>query len=183
MAESRTLLLDDFTGDPARSSFGTSWRGFTDRVMGGVSDMQASVVDTDRGPALRMTGQVRLDNNGGFIQVRLPLERDGQPLDATGFDAVRVLVRGDPGAYFLHLRTPDARRPWQYYRAMLAVDAEWTERIVPLNRFAGKSIGGALDLGPLTSIAVVAYGEAFDPRIELARIELITQPTGPTRAD
>ena len=115
------LLLDDFTDQGGLSSFGTRWNGFTDRVMGGRSEMQAGVVETDGGPALRMRGSVRLDNNGGFIQVRLPLEVDGGTLDASDFDGVALEVRGAPGPYFIHLRTPDCRRPWQYYRAELRV--------------------------------------------------------------
>ena len=92
------LLIDDFTDRDGLSSFGTRWNGFTDRVMGGRSDMQAGVVETDdgvrrnrrcSGPALRMRGSVRLDNNGGFIQVRLPLETGGETLDAADFAAWR----------------------------------------------------------------------------------------------
>ncbi len=175
MSNADTLLIDDFSDAAGRSAFGTTWRGFTDRVMGGVSDMQATLVDSDRGPALRIAGSVRLDNNGGFIQARLPLVRNGARLDASGYDAIRVVVRGAPGPYFLHLRTPDTRRPWQYYRAELPVEAEWTERTVPLDAFAGKSIDGRPDVSRLESIAVVAYGEAFEARIDVARIELIAE--------
>lgn len=171
VAESKSLLLDDFSDASGRSSFGTSWRGFTDRVMGGISDMQAAIVDTERGRAMRMTGVVRLENNGGFIQARLPLERRGAPLDASGFDAVRVVVRGAPGAYFLHVRTSDTRRPWQYYRAELTVAEEWQQRTIPFDAFEGQSIRGTPDWSRLDSIAVVAYGEAFEARIEVARLE------------
>jgi hypothetical protein len=173
MPETENLLIDDFCDDGEVSSYGTRWRGFTDRVMGGVSEMQAERVDTDRGPALRIAGRVRLDNNGGFIQARLPLNRDGRPLDASDFDAVRMLVRGTPGPYFLHLRTPDTKRPWQYYRAELPLAPDWSESTVPFAAFTGKSIRGRPDFSRIESIAVVAYGEAFDARIEVARIELI----------
>jgi hypothetical protein len=171
MAEPDALLIDDFGRDEA--SLAGEWRAFTDRVMGGVSDMDAGLVDTDRGPALRIAGSVRLENNGGFIQARRSLAADGGTLDAAAYDAIRVLVRGRPGAYYLHLRTPQTRRPWQYFRAELPVDEEWRERTIPFAAFTGKSIGGAPDFSRLKSIAVVAYGEAFDARIEVARIELV----------
>lgn len=173
VADAGVLLLDDFGRDDGRSAIGTEWRAFTDRVMGGVSEMNTDIVDSDRGPALRMTGEVRLDNNGGFIQARLPLGDNGRTLDASRFDAVRVTVRGTPGSYFLHLRTPDTRRPWQYYRAELPVDAEWSERTIRFEAFTGKSIGGSPDFSQLKSIAVVAYGEAFEADIRVARLELV----------
>jgi len=166
------LLLDDFTDREGRSTFGTRWTGFTDRVMGGRSDMQAGVVETEAGPALGMRGTVRLDNNGGFIQVRLPLEAGGQTLDGSGFDGVALEVRGAPGPYFVHLRTPDCRRPWQYYRADLPVTAQWREVFVPFSAFHGKSIRGAPDFGNLRSIALVAYGEAFEAEVEVRRLAL-----------
>lgn len=172
------LLLDDFTGGNGQlsfgqSSFGTRWNGFTDRVMGGRSDMQSGMIETDDGPALRIRGSVRLENNGGFIQVRLPLSVDGEPLDASGFDAVRLQVRGTPGPYFVHVRTPDCRRPWQYYRAELPVSKAWREVVVPFSDFEGESIRGTPDFGNLTSIALAAFGEAFEAEFEVRRLALI----------
>jgi hypothetical protein len=175
MSDADILLLDDFSRSDGRSALGTDWRAFTDRVMGGVSEMDARLVDTDRGPALRIAGPVRLENNGGFIQARLSLAEQGT-LDASRFDAVRIVLRGRPGAYFLHLRTPQTRRPWQYYRAELPVDESWQERTIPFEAFAGKSIGGEPDFARLRSLAVVAYGEAFDAELEVARLELVAMP-------
>ena len=172
MGDADSLLLDDFKRTDGRSALGTEWRAFTDRVMGGVSEMDARLIDTDRGPALRIAGPVRLENNGGFIQARLALAERGT-LDAGRFDAVRIVVRGRPGAYYLHLRTPQTRRPWQYYRAELPVEEAWQERTIPVDAFSGKSIGGAPDFSRLRSLAVVAYGEAFDAELEVARLEFV----------
>jgi len=178
MAEPDRLLLDDFGRSDGVSSIGTRWQGFTDRVMGGLSDMQADVVETGKGKALRMTGRVRLENHGGFIQVRLPLAEDDHSLDASRFDGVEITARGTPGAYYLHLRTPDSSRPWQYYRARLPVSAAWTTRTVPFGDFEGKSIPGRPDFSRLRSIAVVAYGEAFEAEIEVARLALVQSSPG-----
>ena len=38
--ESYDLLLDDFSDTAGVSAVGTRWEGFTDQVMGGVSQMQ-----------------------------------------------------------------------------------------------------------------------------------------------
>lgn len=172
VADPETLLLDDFSRDGV-SAIGTRWQGFTDRVMGGVSDMDAGVVETGNGSALKMSGEVRLENSGGFIQVRLPLAEKSGTLDASRFDAVEITVRGAPGAYYLHLRTPESSRPWQYYRASLPVTKEWSTYTVDFSDFEGKSISGAPDFSRLRSIAVVAYGEAFDAEIEVDRLSLV----------
>lgn len=173
MAEPDRFLLDDFTNADGVSSIGTRWQGFTDRVMGGLSEMQADVVDTGKGKALRMTGRVRLENNGGFIQVRLPLAVDSDAFDASRYTGFEVTVRGRPGPYFLHLRTPDSSRPWQYYRAPLPVSPDWSTQTVEFDDFEGKSISGRADFARLRSIAVAAYGEAFDAEIEIARLALV----------
>lgn len=174
-----TLLIDDFSDGDARSALGTRWDAFTDRVMGGVSDMRAGVVGGADGAALLLEGQVRLENNGGFIQARLPLAESAGGLDASPYELIRLRVRGDPGRYFIHLRTPDCRRPWQYYRAPIPVGDEWREVLIRLDSFEPKSLSAPLNTGRLNSLAVVAAGEAFRARIEVSRIELI----GPGRAD
>jgi len=177
VAEPDTLLLDDFSQSDGVSSIGTHWKGFTDRVMGGVSEMKVERYETEQGHGLRMTGPVRLENNGGFIQVRLPLSETGGTLDASRYDSVEVTARGRPGAYYLHLRTPDSSRPWQYYRAPLEVSGEWSRITIDFDDFEGKSISGRPDFSRLRSIAVVAYGEAFDAEIEVARLALVQSPS------
>ena len=87
-----TLLIDDFSDRNGRSALGTEWRGFTDRVMGGRSDMQVGYVDHPDGAALRIHGQVRLENNGGFIQARLPLSADGGNFNASPYSGVAISV-------------------------------------------------------------------------------------------
>lgn len=172
MADEAPLLIDDFSQDGGRSALGTHWQGFTDRVMGGRSEMRALHVDTDSGPALAMAGAVRLDNNGGFIQLRLPLTERGF-LDAREYRAVRVRVRGQPGPYFLHLRTANTRLPWQHYRAALPVTSSWATIEVALADFAPQSLTHDLDRSQLHSIAIVAYGQRFDAAIEIARLEFV----------
>ncbi|MEM7054348.1 MAG: CIA30 family protein [Pseudomonadota bacterium] len=173
MADSN-LLLDDFSNADGNATLGTHWQGFTDRVMGGRSDLSASYVETDRGMALRITGSVRLENNGGFIQVRLPLDATGQYLDISDYSAVELTVRGQPGAYYVHLRTQDNRRPWHYYSARLAVGPEWQTVRLPWSKFEAQGERDVLDLSRARSIAVVAYGERFEADIEVADIALIT---------
>lgn len=169
-----TLLLDDFHGEDGVSALGTRWEGFTDRVMGGRSDMQVGYRDSDAGPVLSMTGQVRLENRGGFIQARLPLDAEGGSFDASRWQGLRIKVRGTPGPYFLHLRTRQTWQPWQYFRAPIEVGPEWREQFIPFEAFEGRATWRSLDTSTLKSIGVVAYGEAFKAGIEVARLEMVS---------
>jgi hypothetical protein len=165
------LLLDDF-----RSStpvWGTHWDGFTDRVMGGLTDMDTRVVTDEERPFLRVSGQVRTENNGGFLQMRLALTKNGKPLDARPWSGVRVVVRGAPGSYAVHLRTPQNWFPWQFYRSALPVTPEWTEVHLPFSAFGGDyGAWGTLDTAALSGVAVVAIGQAFVARLEVREIGL-----------
>jgi hypothetical protein len=172
-AAADTMLIDDFSQANGLSAMGTPWQGFTDRVMGGRSDMQAGYVDGPEGPVLRLQGQVRLDNNGGFIQARVPLTRDGGDFDASQYRGIALTVRGKPGPYYLHLRTQHTWRPWQYYRAPIRLEDQWQDLFIPFSEFEGRSIRRALDLSALRTLGVVAYGEAFDAEIDVARLELV----------
>lgn len=173
MATDAPLLLDDFSDDSGRASIGSRWQGFSDRVMGGLSDLQAGYVEEAGSRHLRMTGRVRLENNGGFIQVRLPLAAKGGDFDASAYRALRLEVRGQPGAYWIHLRSADTRLPWAYYRAPVQVTSEWSSVEPALKDFTPVSVERGLDTARLRSVALVAYGEAFNADIEVRWIGLV----------
>ncbi len=168
-----TLLIDDFQSGDGQASLGTRWAGFSDRVMGGLSDMNLAYqrLPDDR-LSLRLQGQVRLENNGGFIQARLPLEKDGKRFDASPWEGIRITARAQPGAYYIHLRTRATWLPWQYYGARIPINSsqEWMTMDIPFSAFQGESTRRGLDVSSLKSIGVVAYGEAFDADIEVIEL-------------
>lgn len=172
-SDSDALIIDDFQSGNGQSVFGTRWEGFSDRVMGGLSDLNLSYqrLEDDR-LALRLQGQVRLENNGGFIQARLPLNRDGQRFDASDWQGVRITTRAQPGAYYIHLRTRATWLPWQYYGARIPIQAdwEWVTLDIPFGVFDGESTRRKLDVSSLKSIGIVAYGEAFEADIEVSAL-------------
>jgi hypothetical protein len=173
MAHSQALLLDDFEARGG-SHYGPQWEGFTDRVMGGRSTMSAGIAGTGDGAVLRMTGTVSLENNGGFVQVRLPLIRDGAALDASEYTGVAVTIRGTGPAFALHVRTPRNNLPWNYYAAELPVEAEWRRIEIPFSQFQaeGMLFRSGLDTSRLRSIAVVAAKKAGAVDVEIDRVEL-----------
>jgi hypothetical protein len=114
------LLIDDFERVDNRSALGTPWRGVSDRVMGGISDVAVSREMLDRRRCLRLTGKVSLENRGGFVQMALDLAQRGGTLNASAFSGLVMLVKGNSERYSVHLPTPDAEQPWQSYRSEFA---------------------------------------------------------------
>lgn len=106
------MLIDDFSDQDLISKIGTRWRGVSDKVMGGVSQASVSQIALDERTFLLLTGDVCLENNGGFIQASMDLAKSGDTLDASTFAGVRLVVRGNGEQYSVHLRTPDNIHPW-----------------------------------------------------------------------
>ena len=64
-------IIDDLSPEPPIATIGSNWQLLTDQVMGGVSK-GIMVRDAVAGrPAIRMRGDVSLENNGGFVQIAL----------------------------------------------------------------------------------------------------------------
>jgi len=79
-----------------KTSSGTQWSGFTDRVMGGCSDGNLSREIYEGKQANVLRGKVSLENNGGFIQMATNLALDFEQIDtvdASCFDGIELDVR------------------------------------------------------------------------------------------
>ena len=171
MQAASTLLVDDFSGEQGTSAVGTEWRLFTDRVMGGVSDATSSLETIEGRRCLRLRGRVSLKNNGGFIQVALPLAQGGRPFDASEFKGVRAWVRGNGKTYHIHLRTAQTRLPWQYFSTAFDATARWRPVDFPFAGFEAENLQAKLDTRGLGRIAVVAIGEEVEADIAVSRLE------------
>ena len=159
-----SMLIDDFLNADLVSKLGTRWRGVSDRVMGGIS--QASVYSekiNDRS-CLRLNGDVRLENNGGFIQASLDLAPSDDTLDASNYTGIRLIVYGNGEQYSVHLRTPDNVRPWQSYRAHFAASPTWAKIEIPFSDFVPHRLEAPLDVKRLCRIGLVAIGRGISRR-------------------
>ena len=162
-------LIDDFS-NPEQASNGQRWRFFSDRVMGGVSLGDAAHGVIDGRPALRLAGEVSLENNGGFIQVALDLAADGRAVDASAFAGVELTLRGDGADYAVNLRTLELRYPWQSYRASIPSSASWETHRLPFKDFLPQRTDRPLNPARLRRIGLIAIGEAR--RVDVAIAEL-----------
>jgi len=169
-ARSQDMLIHDFSNQVLTSELGTEWRAVSDQVMGGVSKGHLNLAVLDGRDALHLTGDVRLENDGGFIQAALDLKAGGGDVDASPYNGVRLLVRGNGERYNVHLRTADNLRPWQSYRASFVAGSDWQTIDLPFADFAPHRLDAALDLKRLRRLGLVAIGRAFKADLAIAEI-------------
>jgi hypothetical protein len=169
--QTESMLIDDFSGSNGISSFGSQWRMFTDQVMGGRSNADWNYDTIDGRKCVRLWGDVSLANNGGFVQIALPLNKDGRPFDASAFKGVRIWTRGNGEAYHIHLRSSDSRRPWQYYGAKFVANETWQMIDLPFSDFKPENLRSKLKTDRLVRIAVVAIKKEFKADVAVARLE------------
>ena len=129
--------------------------------MGGLSEASGFHDVLDRLPCLRLTGDVRLENDGGFIQAALDLTHSCETLDASNYTGVRITVCGNGEKYSVHLRTSDNVWSWQSYRAHYTAGPEWETVDHPFNTFEPHRLEVPLDRARLRRIGLVAIGRAF----------------------
>jgi len=164
------MLIDDFTDEGLNSRYGNPWRAVSDKVMGGVSEPTVTYEVVEGRSCLRLTGNVCLENNGGFIQATLDLTRSGKMLDVSQFSGVRITVRGNGERYSVHLRTPDNKRPWQSYRAQFIAGSDWETFDLPFVAFEPHRLDLPFDKTRLRRIGLVAIGRAFCAELLVAEL-------------
>jgi hypothetical protein len=172
----RDSIIDDLSREPPIATIGSNWQLLTDQVMGGVSKgtlVRAAVAGR---PAIRMLGDVSLENNGGFIQIALDLSPDGGVVDASAWGGIELDVFGNGGEYGVHLRTDALTRPWQSYRQSFTADAEWRTAQLPFDRFVPHRTDVLLDTHRLRRIGVVAIGRAFSCDLALGGLRFMISP-------
>lgn len=162
--------IDVLDAPHPESSIGTRWVLVADTVMGGVSSGRMVREDVAGRNALRLTGDVRLDNNGGFLQIALDLAQDGEAVDASAFTGIALSVRGNGERYNVHLRTTAVVRPWQSYRASFDALPEWRTVTLPFKDFSAHRIAAPLEPAELRRVGIVAIGRAFEADVALSRI-------------
>jgi hypothetical protein len=148
----------------------TGWRLVTDGVMGGVSEGQLRPAQIDGRDCLRLTGAVRTENNGGFVQMALDLPADTRAA-VGGFDGIRLSVYGNNEDYNVHLRTSDLWLPWQSYRATFRAVAGWHVVELPFAGFAPHRTRTGLRLERLQRLGIVAIGRAFEADLCVADMQ------------
>lgn len=146
-----------------------TWEYVADTVMGGVSTGQIAPVQLDGRGAMQLSGEVSLENNGGFIQMAFDLDGGGV-VDASGYSGIEMEIYGNGKTYELRLRTDALTRPWQSYRAQFGTTQEWQTVCLPWEAFEANKTDAAFDPAGLRRIGVLAYGAEMQAEVAVAAI-------------
>ncbi len=162
-ASAGDMLVDQFDSAPD-----ARWSYVSDQVMGGVSQGSVQYLEEDNNSVARLVGDVSIENNGGFIQIRRDVEK-GSVDDAVG---VYLVVRGNLQSYYIHLRTSGTLLPWQYYQAEFQVTEDWQKIRIPLADFERSSfwLSAAINSKSIRSVGIVAYGRDHRAEVDVAEI-------------
>ena len=146
------------------------WIYFSDNVMGGISEGKSEYVTAPSGKAIRLHGNVSTENNGGFIQVRMPYSIGR----AAEYSGIKIKMKGNGEEYYLHIRNKSSILPWQYYQASFKSDTVWREVKISFEQFKKSSnfMKSAFDQKTIKTIAIVAYGKDYIADITVSELEL-----------
>jgi hypothetical protein len=169
----QSAIIDDLSRDPPMSAIGTKWQLFTDLVMGGVSDGTMVREMVAGRPAIRMRGDVSLENNGGFVQIALDLAPDGRAVDVSAWSGLELDVFGNGEEYSVHLRTSDVARRWQSSRQSFRADPQWRTAYFRFEEFVPYRTDVPLKTQRLRRIGVVAIGRAFSADLAVGGVRLM----------
>ena len=137
------IVIDFRAADEA-----SRWRAVDDVVMGGRSSSR--MMATAEGTSA-FTGELSLENNGGFASVR----RDADQLHLTGATSVTLRVRGDGKSYRLRFRTDGGFDVPSYQADFQTVVGEWTEVSLKAEDFQLKWRGRRVPNAPALHFSAV----------------------------
>ena len=146
------------------------WEFVADTVMGGVSTGQITKSKISELSVTRLTGQVSLENNGGFVQMAFDINNDGSIFDASKYEGIEIDVSGNEEEYDIRLRTSDLTRPWQSYRALFIAGPEWSTTRVRFSEFVPHKTGIPLDVRCLRRIGVLGIGREYYADVSVSGI-------------
>ena len=133
-SSSEVKILFDFR-QPEQAE---QWYPIDDRVMGGIS--QSTFESSENNTAI-FTGNVSLENNGGFASVRM----EADTFDLSHYSGIIIRVKSDGKEYNLNLKT-DSNFSGVYFQAAFSPPADqWTTLKLPFSAFRAKVRGRYVD--------------------------------------
>lgn len=132
MSTTETIIYDFSETNPVEK-----WQIVNDGVMGGRS--QSSLALTEKGHG-KFSGQISLENNGGFASVRLLTDVDIQPNQ----NKVVLRLKGDGKIYQFRLK--GSRNQRESYVHEFQTNGEWQSIEMNINDFSPQFRGRKLDM-------------------------------------
>lgn len=168
------LIIDDRTSGTYQSNLGTEWQLVTDQVMGGVSNGELTLYRYNNRDCLQMRGDVSTENNGGFVQIVLPLSEHGE-FDATNYTGIELEVAGNNQPYNIHIRTSGLLFPWQSYRFSFQATTEWQTLHFPFTEVKPYKTSKRFQQQRLLRIGLVGIGRDFQADLCVASVKFYKQ--------
>jgi len=137
-----------------RNAGDAEWYAVNDGVMGGLSQSRIRYTDTGTGI---FSGELSLENNGGFASVRTEIE----PVELSRFTGLAMRVRGDGRTYQLRLRENRDLDGVAYRAFFDTIEGEWISVRLPfagfLHTFRGRTLNDepALDTSRIAQVALL----------------------------
>ena len=143
------------------------WRGITDQVMGGVSELIIKYKDG----VFLMKGNVSTENNGGFVRLSNRID-----LNSNNFQGIRFKAKGNNETYEIHVTLKGLKvPPWSYFSKSFDVTNEWQEFEIffqDLKRSSGFS-AASMKAKNISDLSIAGYGRDFEVDLEIKDINLI----------
>jgi hypothetical protein len=153
----------------------TEWAFVADQVMGGVSKGSLTNTTLNGRNAHRLTGQVSLDNDGGFIQMASDLNSNGEPYDAGRWSGIELDVLGNDEVYDVRLRTTELAKPWHSFRAEVLASADWKTVRLYFEDLHKHRHDVAFDPALLCRIGILAIGREFHADISISKLRFFAE--------
>lgn len=151
---SDTMVLDFKASSPC------PWEAVDDRIMGGASQSRPQYIN---GIGLRFSGEVSLENNGGFASIR----SNTQEHDLSAYSGLTLRMRGDGKSYKLSLRTDLFFDGVSYQIAFPTEKDTWQEVTLPFADFIPTHHGIKLStVAPLDTAKITSFGLFISGRQE-----------------
>ena len=148
-----------------------AWEFVPDAVMGGLSRGHISKEVVNGAAATRLTGEVSLENNGGFLQMAFDFAAGGGAFDASAWTGIKIDVCGNGQSYDLRLRTTDLEKPWQSFRSEFTAPNEWTALQFAFADLDPHRTDAHFNPKALRRLGIVAVGRAFAVDVAVRNVE------------
>ncbi len=160
------LIIDDRSSGNKLASINSEWEFIADTVMGGISQGSLTIKQYKDRDCLCLRGDVSTDNNGGFVQMALPVS---SVINAeSDYAGIELDIAGNDEAYNVHFRTSNLSRPWQSYRASFIATTNWQTIRLPFSELNAYQTELPFQLNKLARIGLVAIGRDFEAKLCLA---------------
>lgn len=145
-----------------------TWRGVTDQVMGGVSNL---IIRHSDG-VFFMSGNVSTDNNGGFVRLSNRVD-----ISSNDFKGIKFKAKGNNETYEIHVTLKGLKiPPWSYFSQSFDVTEQWQEYQISfkdLKRSSGFS-AASMKAKNIRDLSIAGFGRDFAVDLAIKDISLIS---------